>query len=85
MFLDVPSAMYGGLAFGGNVLCNITGVDLWGGFELSPQVITTGFGYAVPPMMALLFILEVCDHIPFNQKLLCAVPALHLRSDTHGT
>jgi membrane protease YdiL (CAAX protease family) len=58
VFLDVPPAMYGGLAFGGNVLCNITGVDLWGGFELSPQVITTGFGYAVPPMMALLFILE---------------------------
>jgi hypothetical protein len=52
-------------------------VDLWGGFELSPQVITTGFGYAVPPMMALLFILEVCGHILFDQKFLCAVPDLH--------
>jgi len=51
-------AMYGGLAFAGNVICSFTGVDLWGGFALSPQVITTGFGYAVPPMMALLFILE---------------------------
>lgn len=51
-------AMYGGLAFAGSVICSFTGVDLWGGFELSPQVITTGFGYAVPPMMVLLFILE---------------------------
>lgn len=51
-------AMYGGLAFAGNVICSFTGVDLWGGFALSPQIITTGFGYAVPPMMALLFILE---------------------------
>ncbi|KAG0570025.1 hypothetical protein KC19_6G133300 [Ceratodon purpureus] len=52
------TAMYGGLAFAGHVICGFTGVDLWGGFSLSPQVITTGFGYAVPPMMALLFILE---------------------------
>lgn len=52
------TAMYGGLAFAGHVICGFTGVDLWGGFQLSPQVITTGFGYAVPPMMALLFILE---------------------------
>lgn len=51
-------AMYGGLAFAGHVICSFTGVDLWGGFSLSPEVITTGFGYAVPPMMALLFILE---------------------------
>jgi hypothetical protein len=51
-------AMYGGLAFAGSVICNFTGVDLWGGFDLSPEVITTGFGYAVPPMMVLLFILE---------------------------
>ncbi|CAM6071665.1 unnamed protein product [Sphagnum tenellum] len=51
-------AMYGGLAFAGSLICNFTGVDLWGGFDLSPQVITTGFGYAVPPMMVLLFILE---------------------------
>lgn len=51
-------AMYGGLAFVGNVICGFTGVDLWGGFDISPQVITTGFGYAVPPMMMLLFILE---------------------------
>lgn len=52
------TAMYGGLAFAGQVICGVTGVDLWGGFNLCPQVITTGFGYAVPPMMALLFILE---------------------------
>ena len=52
------TAMYGGLAFAGHVICGFTGVDLWGDFNLSPQVITTGFGYAVPPMMALLFILE---------------------------
>jgi membrane protease YdiL (CAAX protease family) len=52
------TAMYGGLAFAGHVICGFTGVDLWGGFNLCSQVITTGFGYAVPPMMALLFILE---------------------------
>lgn len=51
--------MYGGLAFAGHVICSFTGVNLWGGFDLSPEVIMTGFGYAVPPMMALLFILEV--------------------------
>ncbi len=58
-------AMYGGLAFAGSLICNFTGVDLWGGFDLSPQVITTGFGYAVPPMMVLLFILEVCFAFPW--------------------
>lgn len=61
VFFLVWAAMYGGLAFAGSVICNFTGVDLWGGFDLSPEVIATGFGYAVPPMMVLLFILEVCS------------------------
>ncbi|BBN19501.1 CAAX protease family protein [Marchantia polymorpha subsp. ruderalis] len=51
-------AMYGGLAVAGSALCAVTGVDCSGGFELSIETVVQGLGYAVPPMMALLFILE---------------------------
>ncbi|KAL3677223.1 hypothetical protein R1sor_027171 [Riccia sorocarpa] len=51
-------AMYGGLAVAGSTLCAFTGVDSTGGFELSMETVVQGLGYAVPPMMALLFILE---------------------------
>jgi hypothetical protein len=71
-------AMYGGLAFAGSVICNFTGVDLWGGFDLSPEVITTGFGYAVPPMMVLLFILEVCSFTHVLEGELRQTPSLVL-------
>lgn len=43
----------------GSALCAVTGVDCSGGFELSIETVVQGLGYAVPPMMALLFILEV--------------------------
>ncbi|KAL2609055.1 hypothetical protein R1flu_027628 [Riccia fluitans] len=51
-------AMYGGLAVAGSALCAFTGVDSTGGFELCMETVVQGLGYAVPPMMALLFILE---------------------------
>ncbi|KAJ7544398.1 hypothetical protein O6H91_09G077500 [Diphasiastrum complanatum] len=51
-------ALYGGLAFASNVICNFTGIDSWGGFQLCANVAIKGLGYAVPPMMILLFILD---------------------------
>lgn len=44
----------------GNFICSITGVDPMGGFHMSLKAIVEGLGYASPPIMALLFILDVC-------------------------
>lgn len=54
------SGIYGGMAVAGKFICSIAGVDCAGGFGLSLKAIVDGLGYAVPPIMALLFILDVC-------------------------
>lgn len=59
VLVPVPAVMYGGLAFAGNVLCNFLGLDCWGGFQWDVEVALTGLGYAMPPMVLLLVILEV--------------------------
>ncbi|CAM6090725.1 unnamed protein product [Calypogeia fissa] len=51
-------AMYGGLVVAGNALCSFTGVDCWGGFKPSIETFVQALGWAIPPMMALLLILE---------------------------
>jgi len=47
------------MAVAGSFICSITGIDSLGGFSLSLDAILEGLGYAAPPIMALLFILDV--------------------------
>jgi hypothetical protein len=53
------SGIYGAMAVAGSFICSITGIDSLGGFHLSLDAVLEGLGYAVPPIMALLFILDV--------------------------
>jgi hypothetical protein len=43
----------------GKTICYFTGVDSFGGINLCMEAILSGIGFAMPPMMALLFILDV--------------------------
>lgn len=52
--------IYGAMAVAGSFICSLSGVDSSGGFQLSFDAIIQGLGYATPPIMALLFILDVC-------------------------
>ncbi|KAK4260248.1 hypothetical protein QN277_003390 [Acacia crassicarpa] len=56
--LSYGIGIYGAMAVAGSFICSITGIDSMGGFELSIDAILEGLGYAVPPIMALLFILD---------------------------
>ncbi|CAL0314356.1 unnamed protein product [Lupinus luteus] len=56
--LSYGIGIYGAMAVAGGFICSITGIDYLGGFHLSLDAILEGFGYAVPPIMALLFILD---------------------------
>ncbi|KAF8077268.1 hypothetical protein N665_1049s0003 [Sinapis alba] len=42
----------------GRLICSVTGIDSSGGFDPSLDALLTGLGYATPPIMALLFILD---------------------------
>jgi len=57
------SGIYGAMAVAGSFICSITGIDSLGGFHLSLDAIVQGLGYAVPPIMALLFILDVSSFV----------------------
>lgn len=50
--------IYGGMALAGRFICSITGIDSLGGFNPSLDAFLEGLGYAAPPVMALLFILD---------------------------
>uniref|UniRef100_A0A6M2EUN9 CAAX prenyl protease 2/Lysostaphin resistance protein A-like domain-containing protein n=1 Tax=Populus davidiana TaxID=266767 RepID=A0A6M2EUN9_9ROSI len=50
--------IYGGMALAGRFICSITGIDSLGGFNPSLDAFIEGLGYAAPPVMALLFILD---------------------------
>ncbi|EPS64215.1 hypothetical protein M569_10564, partial [Genlisea aurea] len=50
--------IYGAMALAGRFICSISGIDCNGGFDLSLDAIVEGLGYAAPPIMALLFILD---------------------------
>ncbi|KMZ62030.1 hypothetical protein ZOSMA_49G00990 [Zostera marina] len=56
--LSYGIGIYGGMAIAGKFICSIAGVDCAGGFGISLKAIVDGLGYAVPPIMALLFILD---------------------------
>jgi len=59
----IVSGIYGAMAVAGSFICSITGIDSLGGFHLSLDAIVQGLGYAVPPIMALLFILDVSSFV----------------------
>ncbi|MTV28376.1 hypothetical protein FTX61_23745, partial [Nitriliruptoraceae bacterium ZYF776] len=56
--LSYGIGIYGAMAFAGNFICSTTGIDSTGGYSPSLDAIVQGLGYAVPPIMALLFILD---------------------------
>ncbi|KAJ4728706.1 CAAX amino terminal protease [Melia azedarach] len=56
--LSYGIGIYGAMALAGRFICSITGIDSMGGFEPSLDAILEGLGYAAPPIMALLFILD---------------------------
>lgn len=47
------------MALAGRFICSVTGIDSMGGFHPSLDAILEGLGYAAPPIMVLLFILDV--------------------------
>ncbi|XP_062073652.1 uncharacterized protein LOC133777910 isoform X2 [Humulus lupulus] len=56
--LSYGIGIYGAMALAGKFICSITGIDCLGGFHPSLDAILEGLGYAAPPIMALLFILD---------------------------
>ena len=48
------------MALTGRFICQMAGIDCTGGFHPSLTALVQGLGYAAPPIMALLFILDVC-------------------------
>lgn len=61
----MKSGIYGAMALAGRFICSVTGIDSMGGFQPSLDVMVEGLGYAAPPIMALLFILDVRSLIMF--------------------
>ncbi|KAK7829353.1 hypothetical protein CFP56_029469 [Quercus suber] len=51
-------SIYGAMALAGRFICSVTGIDSMGGFHPSLDAILERLGYAVPPIMVLLFILD---------------------------
>ncbi|XP_059442838.1 uncharacterized protein LOC132175049 [Corylus avellana] len=56
--LSYGIGIYGAMALAGRFICSISGIDSMGGFHPSLDAILGGLGYAAPPIMALLFILD---------------------------
>ncbi|KAK4349606.1 hypothetical protein RND71_032361 [Anisodus tanguticus] len=56
--LSYGIGIYGAMALAGKFICSISGIDCTGGFTPSLDAIVEGLGYAAPPIMALLFILD---------------------------
>ncbi|KAJ8754366.1 hypothetical protein K2173_002817 [Erythroxylum novogranatense] len=56
--LSFGIGIYGAMGLAGNFICSITGIDSMGGFNPCLDAILQGLGYAAPPIMALLFILD---------------------------
>ncbi|KAI3905087.1 hypothetical protein MKX01_017333 [Papaver californicum] len=48
----------GAMALTGRFICSMSGIDSMGGFNPSLDAVLEGLGYAAPPIMALLFILD---------------------------
>lgn len=56
--LSYGIGIYGAMALAGRFICSLSGIDSSGGFQLSFDAVIQGLGYATPPIMALLFILD---------------------------
>ncbi|WCJ20638.1 hypothetical protein M5689_002858 [Euphorbia peplus] len=56
--LSYGIGIYGAMALAGRFICSISGIDCMGGFDPTLDAILEGLGYASPPIMALLFILD---------------------------
>ncbi|KAI4338411.1 hypothetical protein MLD38_023475 [Melastoma candidum] len=56
--LSYGIGIYVAMALAGRFLCSFTGIDSMGGFNVSLDAILQGLGYAVPPIMALLLLLD---------------------------
>lgn len=50
--------VYGLMALAGQTICHFTGLESTGGFALCPDASMQGLGYAIPPVLVLLFILD---------------------------
>lgn len=56
--LSYGIGIYGVMALLGKTICYFTGVDSFGGIDLCMDAVLSGIGFAIPPMMALLFIMD---------------------------
>ncbi|GKU95744.1 hypothetical protein SLEP1_g9067 [Rubroshorea leprosula] len=56
--LSYGIGIYGAMGLAGRFICSVTGIDCTGGFDPSLDAIVEGLCFAVPPIMALLFILD---------------------------
>ncbi|KAJ4784867.1 CAAX protease self-immunity protein [Rhynchospora pubera] len=83
--LSYGIGIYGAMAFAGKFICSMSGVDCTGGFHPSLNAIVEGLGYAAPPIMALLFILddEVVKYSP-HARAIRDVEDEELRSFFYG-
>ena len=59
------------MALAGKAICDMAGIDSTGGFHPSLTALVEGLGYASPPIMALLFILddEVVKYSPHARAI----------------
>ncbi|KAJ0970818.1 hypothetical protein J5N97_018777 [Dioscorea zingiberensis] len=83
--LSYGIGVYGAMALAGKFICEMTGIDCMGGFHPSLKAIVDGLGYAAPPIMALLFILddEVVKYSP-HARAIRDVEDEELRSFFYG-
>lgn len=83
--LSYGIGVYGAMALAGNIICSATGVDPAGGFHFSLKAVVDGLGYATPPIMALLFILddEIVKYSP-HARAIRDVEDEELRSFFYG-
>lgn len=56
--LSYGIGIYVAMGLAGRFICSVTGINSVGGFDPSLDAIVEGLGYAAPPIMALLFILD---------------------------
>ncbi|KAI0500126.1 hypothetical protein KFK09_018335 [Dendrobium nobile] len=83
--LSYGIGIYGAMAVAGKWICSIAGIDETGGFQPSLEAVIDGLGYASPPIMALLFILddEVVKYSP-HARAIRDVEDEELRSFFYG-
>ncbi|KAL6589651.1 hypothetical protein ACP70R_050274 [Stipagrostis hirtigluma subsp. patula] len=83
--LSYGIGIYAGMALTGRFICQMAGIDCTGGFHPSLTALVQGLGYASPPIMALLFILddEVVKYSP-HARAIRDVEDEELRSFFYG-